>query len=82
MSEDKDGATEALEILWAALPELVRKLARDAREREDVSERNEAIRMLVERCWLSTHHPTDDDLRLIANMTDEAFFAVHRRTSH
>ena len=82
MSEDKDGATEAYEIMWAALPELVRKLARDAREREDVSERNRAIKMLVERGFLPTHHPTGDDLRLIANMTDEAFFAVIRRTSH
>ncbi len=82
MSADKDGATEALEIMWAAMPEIVRKLARNAREREDVSERNEAIRVLVERRWLSTHQPTDDDLRLIENMTDAAFFAVHRRTSH
>ena len=82
MSEDKDGATEALEIMWAAMPQIVRKLAQDAREREDVSERNEAIRVLVERRWLSTDQPSDDDLRLLADMTDEAFFAVHRRTSH
>ncbi len=43
MSEDKDGATEAYEIMWAAMPEIVRTLARNAREREDVSERNEAM---------------------------------------
>ncbi len=72
---------EITKILWAVLPALVRKLARDAREREDVSERNEAIKMLVERGFLSTDQPTDDDLRLLADMTDEAFFAVHRRTS-
>ncbi len=82
MSEDKDGATEAYEIMWAAMPEIVRKLARDAREREDVSERNEAIKMLVDHGFLSTHQPSDDDLRLLAEMTDQAFFAVHRRTSH
>ncbi len=82
MSKDKDGATEALEILWAALPALVRKLARDAREREDVSDRNEAIKMLVDRGFLSTHQPTDDDLRVLTEMTDDAFFAVHRRLSH
>ena len=82
MSKDKDGATEALEIMWAALPELVRTLTKNAREREDPAERNEAIRVLVERGFLSTHQPPDDDLRLLAEMTDEAFFAVHRRTSH
>jgi hypothetical protein len=82
MSEDKDGATEALEIMWAAMPEIVRKLARNAREREDPAERNEAIRVLVERGFLSTHQPTDDDLRVIEEATDEAFFAVLRRTSH
>ncbi len=77
-----DDMTEALEIMWAAMPEIVRTLARNAREREAPAERNEAIRVLVERDFLSMHQPTDDDLRLIANMTDEAFFAVHRRTSH
>ena len=82
MSEDKDGATEAYEIMWAAMPEIVRTLAWNARERQDVSERNEAIRILYERGFLSTHQPTDDDLRLLAEMTDEAFFAVHRRASH
>ncbi len=77
-----DGMTEALEIMWAAMPKIVRRLARDAREREDVSDRNEAIKMLVDRGFLSTHQPTDDDLRVIAEMTDEAFFAVLRRTAH
>ena len=81
-NDDMTKEDEITKILWAALPALVRKLARDARELEDVSERNEAIRMLVERGFLSTDQPTDDDLRVIAEMTDEAFFAVRRRTSH
>ncbi len=81
-NDDMTKEDEITKILWAALPALVRKLARDAREREDPAERNEAIQVLVERCWLSTHQPSDDDLRLIENMTDAAFFAVHRRTSH
>ena len=81
-NDDMTKEDEITKILWAALPALVRKLARDARELEDVSERNEAIRMLVERGFISTDQPTDNDLRLLAEMTDEAFYAVHRRTSH
>ena len=73
---------EITKILWAALPALVRTLARDAREREDPGERNEAIRVLVERGYLSTHQPTDDELRVLEEATDEAFYAVLRRTSH
>ncbi len=81
-NDDMTKEDEITKILWASLPAFVRKLARDAREREDVSERNEAIRMLVERGYLSTHQPSDDDLRLLAEMTDEAFFAVQPRTWH
>ena len=51
-NDDMTKEDEITKILWAALPALVRKLARDALE--DVSERNEAIRMLVERGYLST----------------------------
>ena len=82
MSEDKDGATEAYEIMWAAMPQIVRRLAKNAREREDPAERNEAIRVLVERRWLSTRQPTDDDLQQIENMTDDEISDALRRASH
>ena len=72
------------EILLATLyaPDAVRRLAELAREADDASVMKEAISLLVARRFLSTHQPTDDDLRHIENMTDDEIKDTFRRTSH
>ena len=76
--------TEKDEIMLARkyTPVAVRVLAQLAREADSASDRKDAIAMLVARRLLATHHPTDDDLRRIENMTDDEINDVFRRASH
>ena len=63
-------------------PDAVRVLVKLAREADDASAKQQAISQLVARRFLSTHHPTHDDLRRIENMTDDEIKDTFRRASH
>jgi hypothetical protein len=61
-------------------PDAVRALAQIARDFSDTSARNAAISGLVARRFLATHHPSDDDLQRIENMTDAEIGDVLNRS--